>query len=684
MSTAYIVSQSCVGEVRSKATYRVLGTLVAAVSALFFLPPIIESPELTLIFLALWVGICLTLSVIDRTPKAYFFMLSGYTLIMIASSAISQPSNLFSIAISRTEEIIVGILCAVLVHSLIFPQTIEPRVITKIDKIFTDIVNWFNELQLFSKRVIAVEKSEAEILNVQQTLAIDITELRIMSTHLPYDTSHLRFAAPEIHALQNHVTELVPLLLSIEDRFSLISTLNIPLSTKWISLIDEINANLFTQTLTNKELLSYQAKIALLTNDIQHDDAVNRDVNIQKNQHADWHAQILFNLSERLNQFIHGYIDCLLLRRKLEKRLAGQSLKIKPKKHERSYRLHRNYGLALLSALSAIVAIMICGIFWLATGWQQGSVALLMAAIFASLFAAQDNPIPTIKTFFIYTLVSIPLSAFYILVFLPLITDFTSLALVLFPPCFVIGIFMAKPKTTGKATAVMLGFAGSLALHDTQTANLVTFINNMTAQLLGVGVIMIVILLMRKVSAAWSIYHLQRANWKEIVQLTAQFIKQPKYSSGEQGKLNDSTHYTQRVTHSLSRILDRMGLLQTRQALLIKNKIGDEPETRLDIQQDLRFVKDILELIELSPKISQAQQTRVKRVITVLHAYYRKKLAQQIDNQTLLRGYQIIAKSIDVDMSRIKSNDFTRYEKRVMTAMIGVRCGLYHQLPQDH
>ena len=61
------------------------------------------------------------------------------------------------------------------------------------------------------------------------------------------------------------------------------------------------------------------------------------------------------------------------------------------------------------------------------------------------------------------------------------------LVLVFAPAFLVLGVFMARPATGAKAAAVLFGVAGTLALQDTNTADLASFVNSMLAQVAGIA-----------------------------------------------------------------------------------------------------------------------------------------------------------------------------------------------------
>ncbi len=105
MGTAYIVAQPLSGAIASKAVFRVIGTIIGAVVAVAIVPNLINAPPLFALAFALWVGLCLFVSLLDRTPRSYTFMLAGYTAAIIGFPSASEPAAVFDTAIARVEEI---------------------------------------------------------------------------------------------------------------------------------------------------------------------------------------------------------------------------------------------------------------------------------------------------------------------------------------------------------------------------------------------------------------------------------------------------------------------------------------------------------------------------------------------------------------------------------------------------
>src|SRR5471032_2572004 len=71
MATVYIVSNPFVGATVSKAMYRVIGTLMGAAAAILLVPPLVDTPYLLSLALAVWTGTMLFLAISTRTAKSY-------------------------------------------------------------------------------------------------------------------------------------------------------------------------------------------------------------------------------------------------------------------------------------------------------------------------------------------------------------------------------------------------------------------------------------------------------------------------------------------------------------------------------------------------------------------------------------------------------------------------------------
>src|SRR5260370_23610864 len=105
MTTVYITSQPLAGATSSKTFYRVLGTLIGASATVAILPNFVDAPELLSLVIALWVGLCLYVSLLDGTPRSYVFMLAGDTAAFVRFPQVSQPSRILPSSLTISAQI---------------------------------------------------------------------------------------------------------------------------------------------------------------------------------------------------------------------------------------------------------------------------------------------------------------------------------------------------------------------------------------------------------------------------------------------------------------------------------------------------------------------------------------------------------------------------------------------------
>jgi uncharacterized membrane protein YccC len=564
MMTAYIVAAPYAGPTRSKGMYRAGGTILGALAALVLVPAFANSPELLSLSIALWIGACLYFSLLDRTPRSYFLMLAGYTAALIAFPAVDHPATIFDLALARVQEILLGITCATVIHSLVFPQSYGPVLLARLDSALRDAQHWIAD-------VLSVDARSPQD---RRKLAGDITELRMMAVHLPFDTSHLRWTSSTIHALQEHLAAMVPLLSAVEDRLHALHRLGaLDESSRWRALLDELTAwtgSRRGQAAPGAHIRLHAAIDALAP---------------APSRHADWQQLIEINLAARLRTLVDLCLDIQALRLHIDAGVHGDLPE--PARHLRGVparALHLDRGLALLSAFAAVMSVLVACAFWIITGWPAGSGAPMIAAILSCFCATLDDPMPFVKGYLKYTLWAIPISALYVLALLPAIHGFEMLALACAPVFLILGVVLARPGGFLKGFPFLMGVAGTLALLDTDTADMVSFVNVTLAQLAGISAAVLITSMFRAVGTGWVARRLLKAGWSELARL----------GSGEQ---------VASVPEFSARMVDRIGLLTPRLAMA-----GTHQDLKAaDALIDLRVGLNMAQLLESRAVLGPAQ-----------------------------------------------------------------------------
>jgi uncharacterized membrane protein YccC len=622
MLTAYVVSNPLSGAVRSKAVYRVSGTLLGSMATVLMVPRLANSPELLTLALACWVGLCLYISLHDRTPRSYVFMLAGYTAALIGFPTVGAPETVFDVALARVEEISLGIVCATLIHSIVLPQSLAPSLLARLDRALGDARRWLRDAL-----------GAGSDVHDRRSLAGDITELRLMATHLPFDTSNLRWTSNIIHALQDKLALMMPLLAGIEDRLrALREACGGDLPLRWRLLLDQVVA-------WNEDGARDHAAAALHAQI----DALQPALGPA----ASWTDVLQVNLASRLHELLRLCGECAALRAAIDASLHGAQAPAGPLRGSAPQVLHRDSGMALLSALAAVIAIICCCAFWILTAWPAGSAAAMMAAVFCCFFATQDDPVPGIRTFFNFTVASIPLSAFYLLAVMPAVHSFEMLILVLSPCFLALGVFVARPATSGRAMAMLFGVAGMLSMQDTGTMDLVSFINSMLAQLAGIGAAAVFTRLLRSVSADWTARRLLRAGWRELAGLAGS-RRQPS------------------VEAVSARMVDRIGMLTPRLAMA-----PQQDGAGLDALHafgDLRIGLNIATLRQLAPQLGRQQEV-LSSLMRELAASFRARPRAEAGTGLL--------QQLDAALREVCAAAPGAAQRDAVAALAGIRRGLF-------
>lgn len=495
--TIYVTSQPLSGGVRAKALYRLIGTVAGAAFTVAVFPPLIDEPWLLSLALAAWVGVCLGVSLLDRTPRAYVLMLGGYTATLIGFPSVGHPEAIFDVAVSRVEEISLGILCATVTHSLFFPRPVGAVLKLRLAAWLKDADSWALDL---------MRREDGKAAADRRHLAAAATEIHLLSLLLPFDTSALRDTVAVVRAIHHRFLILIPVLSGIDDRLRALRAT--------VGGIDGMT----------REAMAAMAEWLEGGCDAEAAQALNRRLEEWKsaNLGGDWKALLRHSLLTRFQDVLSDLGDAHQLQTALHvpatllpATLAGQLAKRTRKP------LHSDPGLAVLSGLSAFLTILlVCGV-WIETGWTDGGAAAGLAGVFCALFASLDDPAPAIVGFGVFFGVSIPLAAVYQFGILPGIDGLPLLLLFLSPVYLLGGALMLNRSTALPSLALILGFTSALAYQETFSADFAAFVNSNTSIYVSLFAAILVTRAIRSISVDAAARRLVVRTWRRLATLAA-------------------------------------------------------------------------------------------------------------------------------------------------------------------
>lgn len=546
--TVFLVSQPLAGAAGAAATralHRMAGTLVGVAAALVIIPAFASTPVFLIGAMAAWIALCVFVSLLDRTPRGYAFLLSGYTVALVGLPlAGTDPGNLFDLAVARAEEILLGGACAALVHGLVAPRSLEPLVLGKVDRMLEEARTWI-------LRGLAPEPVAAAERSARQKVAADLAELRTLASNSRIESGVSSRHVAALRALERQLGSLLPRITGIEERVSAARS-NASLSAPVTRLLEG------ARDAIEGHRLEGRAADAVPAFD---PDAPPED-------------PALTGLRQRLGELVQAWRDAQALATALRDPSAAKDERIEGMMAEAERRpLHVDVGLAAWSGLAAGVAVIASSMLCWVLGWSQGAFAVGIASASASIFVAFDDPRPLLRGMLASTVIAIPVAAAYVFGILPAIDGFALLALAIGPLFFLTGLFLATPSLGLSALGFALISQSLISVQPAYGADFVSFTGVAIGTLLGSVVTLIVVSLIRVVSVEHSVWRLVRAGWGELADLAGG-------GSGEQRH------------RWASRMLDRVGLLLPRMAR-VEGLARAKAATVLD---DLRAGVEVIEL----------------------------------------------------------------------------------------
>ncbi len=624
MATVYITSQPLSGAVRSKAVFRLIGTIVGAAVTVVLVPLLANAPVLLSLALALWVAGCQFISLLDRTPRSYVFMLAGYTAALIGFPSVTHPEAIFQVAVLRAQEIGIGVACAAIIHAAVWPRSVTALLRTRIQAVLDEAERWIVD----SLAPEAPARGDAR----RRRLASDVTELHVMATHVPFDTAAQRPTQAVLAALQDRLVLLLPLVSAVEDRIRGLAAIH-ALPGPVAALIDDV------RRWVREPDSATPAALVARCEALAADDPMRT-----------WAGLLTANLLARLSELVVALDTTRQVAAQATTPTGSMPDHIRALLRERQRRpLHRDYALALLSATATVIATLGCCAFWILTAWPEGAVAAMIAAVVCCLFGTIDDPVPAQRGFLIWITVSVPLAALYLFALLPLVHSFETLTLVLAPALLTTGALLALPHWYGRMLPIVIGLAGGLALTNTFSVDAAGFFNGSIAQSVGVAAAILTTRIFRSLGAGTAVRRLRRAGWRELADLASR-------PSGLA------------VARWTSRMLDRVGLLATR--------LGDVDQADRDVgMAALRDLRVGVNVTQLAPERigDTAEIAALRRDVAAHYRTCDTDTAAAPASTLLARIDAAIASAIDRPVSETRWNE--------LAALTGLRRNFFPEAP---
>jgi uncharacterized membrane protein YccC len=489
-TSASVVAQPGLGASLRKARYRAIGTILGALVIVLLIAVFPQSHPGLLIGLTLWGAICGLFATILPNFAGYGAALAGYTAAVVFAKVVTDPGNVFLVAVTRTAEIGIGIFAAGLVHALTDFGDARRRLQCALADIGRDIAAGLT-------RTIAAEPQVLDQTTARRGLIRRVTALGVIIDEAIGEPSQLRIHPGGLQA-------------AVEALFTALSA--------WRGIANHLNTAASAHgRAEGAVLLAAISKVAQA--DWLNDPAAVRDMcgiearRLLQLPAADLSARLLMDGSA-----------CALCA--LERAANGMVLAAKPgsERPDRGKRLHvPDFLPAILNALRVVIALFSVELFWTATASPDGPTLITFTAVAVILFSPRaEAAYPNAVEYAVGTALAAGLAAILGFVVLPsLHGGFPSLSLILGCVLVPLGAMSAGPWRKLAFVAAVTNLLPMLALENQPSYDATHFFNAALAISSGTVAAAIFMRLLPPLSPARRIRRLLALTLRDLRRLAA-------------------------------------------------------------------------------------------------------------------------------------------------------------------
>ncbi len=507
MLTVFIVAQPQTGLVLAKSFYRAIGTMAGCLATFVLVGLFAQQRELFLASMALWVGLCTAGAALYRNFRAYAFVLAGYTACLIGFPSALHPQAVFSTAVFRVSEVMLGILCAGLVTDLVLPQPLGARLVTMVRGSYREFLGFVTSAlrgrldhgtmershDHFVANVLAFEAQRDAAYFESPDARVRSDRLRLLNAGYMSSTTSIHMLHQMMQRLRRRgchraldqlaplyqalACELVPEELAMPAKAADAA----PLALR----LEAFRAQLPQRIAAARGEIEGGAEPAELMD-------------------FDSAADLLQRFTEEMHEYTVSYVA-----------LAHPGTRAH--RPAPRYVAHADWITALLSGARATVALLSVSAFWIASAWPSGAGAATIACVFCCLFAAAPAPVMAVRGLsigFVWGLVAAFICAFVVL---PPLDGFPLLAAGM-APFIMFGVkLITDPRTAGIGAGYNIMFGNIVGVENITRFDPLPVLNDGLASLLGAGVAALVFALLVPADTRRLRLHLVRSLRRQVL-----------------------------------------------------------------------------------------------------------------------------------------------------------------------
>lgn len=379
--TVWVIAQTSRGETITKSKWRIVGTIIGVIVSVLIVISFPQQPVLFWLTLAFWVGLTCFFASLIRGSASYSVVLSGYTCAIIAFTAISDPNNIFMLAMSRGTYIILAVLCQDLVERVFaFNQHAQAKIIVEKNMLMaiTKALQLINTVLKGDRQAVYQVKEIFSAISASQT-TLEFRKAEMLGEGHMIDHVHATLSSVVIVLIR--LLHLVLYLTEFNEGKSHFDDICAKIHSYISSLIDHLNQKMdftyYVQQLTN---LRWECR-QIIANQIYHDTALTRSGQKDLEKYSYFHQRILYRaLSELLGE--------------LEVVLREYRFTHHPPRHDHfTFRMppFYNFKLAWSNGVRVFWVVLLACFIWEVTAWPDFANAAGLGCMICARLCLFEN-----------------------------------------------------------------------------------------------------------------------------------------------------------------------------------------------------------------------------------------------------------------------------------------------------
>ncbi|MBM6552201.1 FUSC family protein [Marinomonas ostreistagni] len=426
------------GLVIEKGIYQILGTLIGGTVGVILLENFSGEPIIAMACLALWLGVNSGLSaLVRRVNLIYAFAMAGMTASLVVLLVMVQPAqassaSIFDIAQARVSEIIVGVVCAALVSTLIWPVKVSTGLRTSARDTINQTLAYL-ALELDPKG--SHEERHQAIDSILESLSV-----------VNDDSTAVRFEGPlgpGRSRASNLLTNKILSLLALVQIFGRLRRKHPELiSTRLGEMIDDMYQSFGDIASATTFQDSHALAQALRRRQSQYVSQANDESPL---------CLRLFKVAQELTA------DLVVILKSYD----ALSSEHQPRLNAPRIKPHHDPLVGLTTGLRSAVMFVVGATLWLGTGSSAVLMIMILPVVFSIMMARLPMPILTVvlRRILVGVVIAVILAVFYALPLLAQSTgDFELLVLILAGPYFVGLLCIANRPTLPYGLGIAIPF----------------------------------------------------------------------------------------------------------------------------------------------------------------------------------------------------------------------------------